>query len=172
MSVYGKHSQLRLAVDGSTMAPDYSIERKSSGGAIATLAVIDGKKHKQILSIEKSVDRIWSTEAMTWDALCDLKARLPGIAPDLIEIVDENAGGDVEGRIMKTLFLLMAQYDGRAIIPVEWVCRDFFSHLTVAHFLKKTTRGEIKLPVIYIEPSQKAAKGIHVQDLAEYIDAR
>jgi hypothetical protein len=74
--------------------------------------------------------------------------------------------------VLKTVFLLMAQYDGRAIIPVEWVCRDFFSHLTVVHFIKKASTGQIKLPVIYIEPSQKAAKGIHVQDLADYIDAR
>ena len=73
---------------------------------------------------------------------------------------------------MRTVFLLMAQYDGRAIIPVALVCRDFFSHLTVNHFVKKATHGEIKLPIIYIEPSQKAAKGIHVHDLAEYIDAR
>jgi hypothetical protein len=30
-----------------------------------------------------------------------------------------------------TLFLLMAQYEGRTIIPIEEVCRDFFGHLTV-----------------------------------------
>ena len=29
---------------------------------------------------------------------------------------------------MKTSFLLMAQYDGLALIPVEWVCRDYFRH--------------------------------------------
>lgn len=27
---------------------------------------------------------------------------------------------------MKTAFLLMAQYDGLAVIPVDWVCRDYF----------------------------------------------
>lgn len=73
---------------------------------------------------------------------------------------------------MRTVFLLMAQYDGRAIIPVELVCRDFFSHLTVNHFVRKASVGEIKIPVVSIEQSQKAAKGIHVQDLADYIDAR
>ncbi|WP_416333450.1 pyocin activator PrtN family protein [Agrobacterium tumefaciens] len=78
---------------------------------------------------------------------------------------------NMEG-LLKTVFLLMAQYDGRAIIPVEMVCRDYFPHLTINHFVRKATRGEIKLPLIYIEPSQKAAKGIHVHDLAEYIDAR
>ena len=38
---------------------------------------------------------------------------------------------------MKTSFLLMAQYDGLAVIPVEWVCRDYFRHLTVEKFLRK-----------------------------------
>ena len=31
---------------------------------------------------------------------------------------------------------------------------------------------EIKLPLTYSEPSQKSAKGIHLQDLAEYLDKR
>ncbi len=30
---------------------------------------------------------------------------------------------------MNTAFLLMAQYNGSAIIPVEKVCKDYFSHL-------------------------------------------
>ena len=30
-----------------------------------------------------------------------------------------------------TAFLLMAQYGGAAIIPLEVVCRDYFRHLTV-----------------------------------------
>jgi hypothetical protein len=31
---------------------------------------------------------------------------------------------------MNTQFLLMAQYSGLAIIPLERVCADYFSHLT------------------------------------------
>ncbi|MFD2883207.1 pyocin activator PrtN family protein [Pseudomonas lini] len=31
---------------------------------------------------------------------------------------------------MNTVFLLMAQYNGQAIIPLERVCADYFSHLT------------------------------------------
>lgn len=73
---------------------------------------------------------------------------------------------------MNTSFLLMAQYSGAAVIPVASVVKDYFPHLTVEHFVRKATRGEIKLPLIYIEPSQKAAKGIHLQDLADYLDAR
>jgi len=71
---------------------------------------------------------------------------------------------------MKTSFLLMAQYDGLAVIPVEWVCRDYFRHLTVDKFLRKVLVGEISLPIVRIESSQKAAKGIHINDLAAYLD--
>jgi hypothetical protein len=71
---------------------------------------------------------------------------------------------------MKTMFLLMAQYDGLAVIPVEWVCRDYFRHLTVEKFLRKVLMGEISIPVVRMEGSQKCAKGIHVHDLAAYLD--
>ena len=71
---------------------------------------------------------------------------------------------------MKTSFLLLAQYDGLAVIPVEWVCRDYFRHLTVEKFLRKVLAGEIDLPVVRMESSQKSAKGIHVNDLAAYLD--
>jgi hypothetical protein len=73
---------------------------------------------------------------------------------------------------MNTAFLLMAQYGGKAVIPVEVVCRDYFSHLTVDKFLRKVLAGEIKIHVVRIEASQNCAKGVHLQDLAEYLDAR
>lgn len=73
---------------------------------------------------------------------------------------------------MNTAFLLMAQYQGAAIVPLEMVCRDYFSHLTPVQFARKATEGEIDLPLVRIETSQKAAKGVHLQDLAEWIDAR
>jgi hypothetical protein len=70
---------------------------------------------------------------------------------------------------MNTVFLLMAQY-GLAVIPVDLVCRDYFRHLTVEKFLRKVLAGEIDLPVVRMESSQKSAKGIHVNDLAAYLD--
>lgn len=74
---------------------------------------------------------------------------------------------------MKTIFLLMAQYDGRAVIPIEQVARDFFPHLEVPKLLRKCAIGEINLPIIRTDPSsQKSAKGVSIQALAEYIDAR
>ncbi|HHY48634.1 MAG TPA: Pyocin activator protein PrtN [Alphaproteobacteria bacterium] len=73
---------------------------------------------------------------------------------------------------MNTAFLLMAQYNGKAIIPLEDIRRDFFSHLTLQKMLRKLGSGDIALPVVRIENSQKCAKGIHLQDLANYLDKR
>jgi hypothetical protein len=69
-----------------------------------------------------------------------------------------------------TAFLLMAQYNGAAVIPLEFVCRDYFRHLTIEKLLRKVLAGEIALPVVRIEGSQKAARGVHLSDLATYID--
>lgn len=74
---------------------------------------------------------------------------------------------------MNTAFLLMAQYNAQAVVPVSAVVRDYFPHLTVDKFVRKVSIGEIRLPLIRIEPgSQKAAKGVHLVDLAQYIDER
>lgn len=73
---------------------------------------------------------------------------------------------------MKTVFLLMAQYDAKAVIPVEVLVRDYFPHLSADKFIRKVSAGEINIPLIRMEGSQKAAKGVHLQDLADYLDAR
>ncbi len=73
---------------------------------------------------------------------------------------------------MNTAFLLLAQYDGKAVIPIELVCRDYFSHLTPVKLIAKISAGDIAIPLVRIENSQKCAKGVHLQDLAIYLDAR
>ncbi len=73
---------------------------------------------------------------------------------------------------MNTVFLLMAQYNAKAVIPVEVVCRDYFPHLSADKFVRKVSAGEINIPLIRMEGSQKCAKGVHLQDLADYLDAR
>lgn len=73
---------------------------------------------------------------------------------------------------MNTLFLLMAQYSGKAIVPIAQVCEDYFSPLTVDKLLRKILAGEIDLPVVRLTETQKSAKGVHLQDLANYLDAR
>ena len=73
---------------------------------------------------------------------------------------------------MNTQFLLMAQYGGAAVIPLDAVCRDYFSHLSPEKLARKIGLGEVKLPLVRMETSQKAAKGVHIDDLAAWIDAR
>lgn len=73
---------------------------------------------------------------------------------------------------MRTLFLLMAQYDGRVIIPADTVRKDFFSHLELPQFLRKIGDGDIDLPLMRMDKSQKSARGVHLEDLAVYLDKR
>ena len=73
---------------------------------------------------------------------------------------------------MNTAFLLLAQYEGQAVIPIERVCQDYFSHLTPVKLVAKISSGDIAIPLVRIENSQKCAKGVHLQDLASYLDAR
>jgi hypothetical protein len=42
--------------------------------------------------------------------------------------------------------LLMAQYEGKAIIPVEQVCRDYFSHLTPPKLVQKISADRQRAP--------------------------
>ncbi|MFC3944321.1 Pyocin activator protein PrtN [Pseudomonas gingeri NCPPB 3146 = LMG 5327] len=71
---------------------------------------------------------------------------------------------------MNTTFMLMAQYDGQAIISLERLCKDYFTHLTPEMFQRKVLTGQIKLPITRLEASQKSAKGIHISDFSLYID--
>jgi hypothetical protein len=60
----------------------------------------------------------------------------------------------------------------QTVVPLDQVCRDFFGHLTVEKLLRKALRGDIALPIVRIETSQKAQRGVHLIDLAAYIDKR
>ena len=73
---------------------------------------------------------------------------------------------------MSTMLFLMAQYNGQAVVSVDKVCKDYFGHLSLDKFLRKTANGEIALPVVRIEASQKSARGVHITDLAQYIESR
>lgn len=52
------------------------------------------------------------------------------------------------------------------------VCADCFPNLRPTKMTIKIARGEIRLPLIAMERSQKSSRGVHVTDLAEYIEAR
>lgn len=73
---------------------------------------------------------------------------------------------------MKTLFVLMAQYNGQVVIPLDRVCKDYFTHLTTDMFQRKVMAGQIRIPITRMEASQKSAKGVHITDLAEYLDVQ
>lgn len=71
---------------------------------------------------------------------------------------------------MNTLFLLMAQYHGQAIVSLRRVCADYFTHLTPAKLLAKVTTGEIDLLIVSMEQNENTGRGVHLADLADYID--
>lgn len=73
---------------------------------------------------------------------------------------------------MNTTFLLMARYNALPVIPADVVCRDFFAPLSLPKFMVKVGNGEIKLPLVRMEASQKGARGVALSDLAAFIDAR
>lgn len=73
---------------------------------------------------------------------------------------------------MNTAFLLMAQYGGRAVIPVELVCKDYFSHLSPENLVRKVSAGDLDLPLVRMDDGHKTAKGVALVDLAAYLDRR
>lgn len=73
---------------------------------------------------------------------------------------------------MDTLWMLMGRYNATPVIPIDTVVKDYFSHLNLTKFLRKISDGSIRLPLVRMENSQKSARGIHVRDLASYIDER
>ena len=55
---------------------------------------------------------------------------------------------------INTAFLLMAQYNGKAVIPLDTVCKDYFSHLKPTKFVEKVRAGELKLPLVGLGPGE------------------
>ncbi len=98
-------------------------------------------------------------------ALCYPSLRQPAARPSPVYAIVFHSG------IMNTAFLLIAMYSGRPIIPAEDVAKDFFG-LSTDKFIRKVSAGSIALPLVRMEASQKCAKGVHIDDLAEYLDKR
>ncbi|WP_374301383.1 pyocin activator PrtN family protein [Paracoccus sp. (in: a-proteobacteria)] len=73
---------------------------------------------------------------------------------------------------MDTLWMLTGRYQGLPLVPVDRIVEDFFPHLSKTNFLRKVADGQIALPLVNIEASQKSAKAVHLTDLASYVDAR
>jgi hypothetical protein len=64
----------------------------------------------------------------------------------------------------------MAHYHGAPIVPLSQIVKDFFWHLDEKILLRKVLRGDIKLPIVRMEQSQKSARGVMLVDLADYLD--
>ena len=50
------------------------------------------------------------------------------------------------------------------------LCVGITSHTSPSRVLRKVLAAEISLPIVRMESSQKSAKGIHINDLAAYLD--
>ncbi|TXM71369.1 Pyocin activator protein PrtN [Methylobacterium sp. WL12] len=73
---------------------------------------------------------------------------------------------------MNTAFILMAQYGATVVIPIESVCRDYFSHLSPENPTRKISAGDLDLPLVRMDDGHKCAKGVALVDLAAYLDRR
>lgn len=71
---------------------------------------------------------------------------------------------------MNTLFLLIAKHDGQAMLSADVVCREYFAPLSLPTFMRKVSAGNIPVPLLKKERSQKGARLVHLQDLPDYID--
>lgn len=65
---------------------------------------------------------------------------------------------------LNTLWLLLGMYEGRPFITADELARDFFQHLSAEKFVRKVDAGDIDIPLIRIEDSSKAARGVHIRD--------
>ena len=71
-----------------------------------------------------------------------------------------------------TFATLREHYGPRVIIPLDRVREDFFDGMSQEHLLRRISEGKLDLPVVRIDASQKAAKGVALTDLAAYLDRR
>jgi hypothetical protein len=44
---------------------------------------------------------------------------------------------------MNTAFILLAQYDGRAVIPIETVAKDYFPHINATGLVGKSRAARL-----------------------------
>jgi len=49
---------------------------------------------------------------------------------------------------------------------------DYFPHLNLVNFIRRCDESDIPLTLMRAEKSQKSARGVHIQDLANYIDGQ
>jgi len=62
--------------------------------------------------------------------------------------------------------MVAGHHTNRACVPGLFFASD------PTKLVHKISAGEIAIPLVRIETSQKCAKGVHLTDLAKYLDAR
>lgn len=73
---------------------------------------------------------------------------------------------------MNTVFLLLAYHGGKPVIPLDVVCKEYFSHLSPENLVRKVSAGDLDLPLVRMDDGHKCAKGVALTDLAAYLDRR
>lgn len=69
---------------------------------------------------------------------------------------------------MNTIFMLMAEYNGKAAVELKDVCDKFGLNSKTAN--ERASRSALPVPVFRLESSQKAPWMVHLTDLAAWID--
>ncbi|MEL0623856.1 pyocin activator PrtN family protein [Marinomonas arenicola] len=69
----------------------------------------------------------------------------------------------------KTLFLLMAEFDGRAAVKLSEALH-YTNFKTLAEANKAANAGELMIPAFRMSQSQKSPYIVHLEDLAEAVD--
>jgi hypothetical protein len=78
----------------------------------------------------------------------------PGSARALARALADGARQFAGAAQRNTSFMLLAQYERRAIVPLDLVCADYFAHLTPQKLAGKIDRGEVKLRSSASNPSR------------------
>jgi len=71
---------------------------------------------------------------------------------------------------MNTLFLLMAEFNGRAAVPLEEVASKYLGTTDKITLSRKARSGQLPFPAFRAEQSQKAPWLVNINDLAAYLD--
>jgi len=73
---------------------------------------------------------------------------------------------------MKTVFLLMAAHDGKAVLELEEVAKEYLGFNHKVAIQKKAREGAFPFPVFRLGDSQKSPWLVSIEDLADYIDKK
>jgi len=71
---------------------------------------------------------------------------------------------------MRTIWLLMAKCEGQPTIPLDTVIADYLPDFSRKTARQKIESGEIPIPVVIFGRGQKAARMVHIEALAAFID--